>query len=148
MKSVTRGAAGVAVLAGFAVVTASAAWADPPTMNGTYNLLFTDATGGGFPLVFTPCGPGCSKASNPNDPNFGGQAHLANGQWKLDIPNDPTAIICHADQSTRPGTDHYLWDAVTLQGQFFVSAPSDQCPNPQPGPEVTAPAPFTLISLS
>jgi hypothetical protein len=145
--SLTQGVAGAAVLASVAVATAGSVWADPPTMSGTYTLTSTSPYWNNFVFQFTPCGPGCSQAQNPAQPGYGGRAHLSGGQWKLDIPNDLTAIGC-PDQSTHPGTDHYLWDANTLQGQTFSTAVSDPCPNPHPGPESTVVIPISFVSLS
>jgi hypothetical protein len=144
--SITRGVATAAVVAGVAVTAASTAWADPPTMSGNYTLDFPGNPPTTYMVVFTPCGPGCTNAQIPNTPNyFDGQAHLSNAQWAMDVP-DPHAIAC-ADGSEHPGVHHDVWDANTLQGAQWATAPSNPCAGDAPGPLTTSPQKFTLTRV-
>jgi hypothetical protein len=78
--TITRAIA-AAMLAGLAVGAASTAWADPPTMNGHYVRIVTNAKGQAVTndWYFTPCGEGCAQLTTPRLPRHGWST--ANGQW-------------------------------------------------------------------
>jgi hypothetical protein len=121
--TITRGLAGAAMLAGLAVGTASTAWADPPTMSGSYILRIPPLPDGGFD--FTPCGPGCAKASASYGTT---EAHLVNGQWSMD-DNNPGGVRC-VDGSTHPTVFHMTWDPYTLTGQRSGTQTEAACGSP------------------
>jgi hypothetical protein len=120
--SVTRGIAVAAVLAGVAVGTASAAWADT-TMSGHYIEMRSDGKTTDF--NFTPCGDGCaSMASNQGSM----EAHLIDGQWVADTPNNANC----SDGGVVSGaiSSHYTWDPNTLAGNVHNTMKVAACGNP------------------
>jgi hypothetical protein len=146
--SITRGVSAAAVFAGVAVAAAGAAWADPPTMSGSYTASFPADPRFTATWVFTPCGPGCAHVQGPgNPPTWNGQAQLTGGQWALNIPNDPNQISC-SDGSLHTGDGHEVWDANTLQGQYWSTAAGDPCPGGAPGPYISAANQFNLTKAS
>ena len=60
--AIVRGLAATAVFAGLAVGTAGTAWADTPTMNGSYTETSTSPSGLSVTNDWTvsPCGNGCA----------------------------------------------------------------------------------------
>jgi hypothetical protein len=131
IMTITRGIAATAMVAGLAVGTASAAWAET-TMSGHYLRTETNPQTGQLETddwYATPCGDGCvSLASTPDGPVIS-QARLVNGQWTLasavhtlecpdgtDVPNAASA--------------HYMWDPNTLLGEVQVTYNVPACGNP------------------
>jgi hypothetical protein len=120
--AITRGFAATVILAGLAVGTASAAWAET-TMSGHYIETETDpSTGqpiiiGGQPVTndwnVTPCGDGCANVNFTVGPPS--QAHLVNGQWTMDTT--ATTVECaDATRVDKAFTTHFTWDPNTLAG--------------------------------
>jgi len=122
----TRAIAATAMIAGLAVGAASAAWADPPTMNGHYIRTVTNAAGQATTVdwYFAPCGGGCASAALTAGGQPFGQARLVNGQWTMDT----TSPAACADGSSVPDalSGHYTWDPNTLAGtaQTTIKVPS------------------------
>ena len=83
VMAVTRAIAATAMIAGLAVGAASAAWADPPTMNGHYIRTVTSPAGQAINVdwYFAPCGDGCASVALTAGGEAFGQARLVNGQW-------------------------------------------------------------------
>jgi len=130
--AIARGFAATVIFAGLAVGTASAAWADPPTMNGHYIRTETNPQTGHSQTddwYITPCGDGCvSVAIRPDAPQPS-QARLVNGQWTLD--SAVHAAIC-PDGTVVPNavSAHYVWDPNTLAGTVQVTYNEPACGNP------------------
>jgi hypothetical protein len=106
---VTRAIAAAAMFAGTAIGAASAAWGDPPTMSGPYNV------SDGSTWFVTPCGPDCLKITGAHTTGSW-QANLVDGQWAADVD----AIFCK-DRSP-PGESHWRWDPNTLTGTHSDSS--------------------------
>jgi hypothetical protein len=125
--AVVRGFAATAVFAGLVVGTAGPAWAETPTMSGTYMETSTSPSG---KMVSTDwsissCGEGCLwvKAGAGS-----GQARLVDGQWVMDTMNslacpDGTNVM-HAANS------HITWDPTSLAGTSEISYMVPACGHP------------------
>ncbi|OBI46337.1 hypothetical protein [Mycobacterium sp. E796] len=101
------------MFAGLVVGAAGTAWADTPTMDGSYTLTATTPSGGTLTTSWTvnSCGDGCIwiKAGAG-----GSQARLVDGQWVLDTLNN---ISCADGSYTQYGSNsHMTWDPNTLTG--------------------------------
>jgi len=85
--AIARGFAATVMFAGLAVGAAGTAWADTPTMNGSYTETATTPEGRNIDTSWTvsSCGDGCIfiKAGAG-----GSQARLVDGQWVLDTMNN------------------------------------------------------------
>ena len=71
---------------------------------------------------FTPCGDACSEISHL------GQAHLVNGQWKLDGHG---GVSCEQGGDT-PKAIHFVcnsWDPNSLDGTVQITNNVDACGN-------------------
>jgi hypothetical protein len=129
--TITRGFAAAAMLAGLAVGTASAAWAET-TMSGHYIRTETNPQTGqseNDDWYATPCGDGCvSLASAPGGPVIS-RARLVNGQWVLDSAvhtlNCPDGTVVPDAVSA-----HYMWDPNSLAGTVQVTYNVPACGNP------------------
>ena len=111
--AIPRGFVATAMFAGLAVGAAGTAWADTPTMNGSYTETATTPSGGTLTSSWTvnSCGDGCIfiKAGAG-----GSQARLVDGQWVLDTLNN---ISCADGSYTQYGANsHMTWDPNTLAG--------------------------------
>ena len=125
--TITRGIAAAAMLAGLAVGTASAAWADT-TMSGRYIRTETSQTGQSETADWyaTPCGDGCASiASTPGGPAIS-QARLANGQWTL--TSSSHRLEC-PDGTVVPNAvnAYYTWDPNTLAGTVQIISIGPAC---------------------
>ncbi|OBK49614.1 hypothetical protein [Mycobacterium sp. 1081908.1] len=101
------------MFAGLVVGAAGTAWADTPTMDGSYTETATTPSGGTLTSSWTvnSCGDGCIfiKAGAG-----GSQARLVDGQWVLDTLNN---ISCADGSYTQYGSSaHITWDPTTLAG--------------------------------
>ena len=112
--AIVRGLAATAVFAGgLAVGTAGTAWADLPSMNGSYTETSTSPSGLSVTNDWTvsPCGDGCAlvKAGAGS-----GMAYFRDGQWVLDTMNN---ISCPDGSFAQYATiAHMTWDPNTLAG--------------------------------
>jgi hypothetical protein len=125
--AIARGFAAAAILAGLAVGTASAAWADT-TMSGHYIATSTNPRNNNSATndwYVTPCGDGCASVVSNGSPL--GQARLVNGHWTMDgLGTGPVrcpdgTIVPHATSS------HYTWDQNSLAGTFAVTYSVPAC---------------------
>src|ERR1700744_6808673 len=84
-----RGMAATTLLAGLAVGPAGTAWADAPSMNGSYTETSTSPSGLSVTNDWTvsPCGDGCTYVKAGAG---GGMAYFRDGQWGLDTMNNLT----------------------------------------------------------
>jgi len=129
--TITRGFAAAAILAGLAIGTASAAWAET-TMSGHYIRTETNPQTGqseSDDWYATPCGDGCaSLAPAPGAPAIS-QARLVNGQWVL---NSAVHTLNCPDGTNVPNavSAHYMWDPNTLAGTVQVTYNVPACGNP------------------
>jgi hypothetical protein len=111
--AIARGFAATAAFAGLAVAAAGPAWADTPTMDGSYTETATTPAGATFTTNWTvnSCGDGCIwiKAGAG-----GGQARLVDGQWVMDTLSN---VNC-ADGSyiQYASNTHLTWDPNSLAG--------------------------------
>ncbi len=137
---VMRVIATVAALAGLAAGIGSAAWADPPTMSGTYTAQWKTFK---HTLTFAPCGPGC--ADGTWEDGTIDRANLANGHWTMADPAAPQAFQC-ADGTAAPGVLHYSWDANTLAGEVWATLTGPGCGS-TPGID-SGHVPFALTQVS
>ena len=128
--TITRGAAAAAMLAGLAVGTASAAWADT-TLSGHYLRTETSPESGQsitLDWYATPCGDGCaSLASTPGGPTVS-QAQLVNGQWIVDTTGAP--VKCPDGSAIYAVSAHYTLDPNTLAGKVLLTYQVPACGNP------------------
>jgi hypothetical protein len=111
--AVARGFAATAMFAALAVGTAGTAWADVPTMNGSYTETSTSPGGRTVTTSWTvgPCGDGCIYIKAGAG---GSQALLVNGQWVLDTLNN---INCPDGSYIQyAANSHMTWDPNTLAG--------------------------------
>jgi len=111
--AITRGLAAIAMFAGTTLGAANTAWADTPTMDGSYTLTSTTPAGATFTSSWTvnSCGDGCVwiKAGAGGSP-----AHLIDGQWVLDTMNN---VNCADGSYIQYATSsHMTWDPNTLAG--------------------------------
>lgn len=129
--TITRGIAAAAMLAGLAVGTASAAWAET-MMSGHYTRTETNPQTGQSETddwYATSCGDGCaSLASTPGGPDLS-QAELVNGQWTMD---SAVHTLSCPDGTVVPNavSAHYMWDPNTLAGTVQVIYNVPACGNP------------------
>ena len=113
MMAIAGRFAATAVFAGLAVGASGAAWAETPTMDGSYTLTATTPSGQTLTTSWTvnSCGDGCVfiKAGAG-----GSQARLVDGQWVLDTLSN---VSC-ADGSyiQYASNAHITWDPNTLAG--------------------------------
>jgi hypothetical protein len=140
-------AAAAAMLASVAVVgTASSAWADPPTMSGTYTQQV-----GGIDVSYwiaTPCGPGCAQiqtANTPNGPYANSTAQLVGGQWNMSAIS-AVGEKCDDGRGV-PAIFNFSWDPNTLTGHIAATSLGN-CGQPPSGTPLAYPAPFTLTKTS
>jgi hypothetical protein len=123
--TVTRGIGAAATFAAVAVGTASAAWADLPTMSGHYLYTATDHAGRSVTSdwYFTPCGSGCAWVTAGGA--VLGQALWVNGQWTM----DETGGIANCDDGTTVPAlnNHYIWDPNTLAGAVTLTNAVPAC---------------------
>jgi hypothetical protein len=127
--AIGRGLVATAVFAGgLAVGTAGAAWADLPTMNGSYTATSTTPSGKHIDSSWTVngCGDGCIWVKA----GAGGQAgYLVDGQWVLDGMNN---LYCPDDRtwSQYATTSHMTWDPNTLAGTSQITYVAPFCGHP------------------
>lgn len=125
--AIARVAAATAVLAGLAVPAASTAWADTPTMNGSYTLTSTSPGGKAMTTDWSvsSCGDACVYVKAGAG---GSQARLIGGQWVMDTMDD---LRCADGTYTQFATNaHYTWDPNTLAGTNEISYFMPACGHP------------------
>jgi hypothetical protein len=119
--TITRGLAAGAMFAGLACGLAAPVSADP--MNGHYieTETYPDGHQVNSDWYFTPCGDTCSDIGHL------GQAHLVDGQWKLDGHG---GVSCEQGGDT-PKAIHYVysWDPNSLDGTVLITNNVDACGN-------------------
>src|SRR5215471_14814154 len=129
--AIARGFAVTVILAGLAIGTASAAWAET-TLSGHYIRTETNPQTGQSATddwYATPCGDGCaSLASTPGGPAQS-QARLVNGQWTLDstvgtLRCPDGTVVANAVSA------HYTWDPNTLAGTVQLTYRAPACGHP------------------
>lgn len=102
------------------------AQAEPVDFVGRYLEQEADGT---YTWDFTPCGPGCSTTTSPDDHT------VQNLQWRLDgarwSSSGPTFFTC--DGIDVPATINYQFDAVTLAGDWTAIVHQDGCGTPAGG---------------
>src|ERR1700754_4212041 len=111
--AIARVFAATAAAAGLALGAAGTAWADTPTLNGSYTL--TSKAPGGVAMTtdwsVSPCGEGCAYVKAGAG---GTQAHLQGNTWVMDSMND---LRCADGSYIQFATQaHMVWDATTLEG--------------------------------
>lgn len=103
---------------------------------GTYLEQEADGT---YTWNFTPCGPGCTTTTSPDDHT------VQNLQWRLDgarwISSGETYFTC--DGFNVPATISYSFDAVTLAGDWVATVHQDGCGTPAGGSSPVTP--FQLV---
>ena len=128
--TITRGMAAAAMLAGLAVGTASAAWADT-TLSGHYVETETGAESGQsitYDWYATSCGDGCASLEfTPGGP-IQSQAQLVKGQWILDTTGAP--LRCPDGSVVNAVSAHYTLDPKTLAGTVLLTYEVPACGNP------------------
>jgi hypothetical protein len=126
--AIVRGLVATAVFAGLAVGTAGTAWADLPTMNGSYTATSTTPSGKHVDSDWTVngCGDGCIYVKAGAG---GGMAYLVDGQWVLDTLNN---LYCPDDRTwTQMATNaHMTWDPNTLAGTSQITYIVPACGKP------------------
>lgn len=125
--AIARGLATIAVCAGSAVGLAGTAWADSPTMNGSYNATSTSPGGKAVVTSWTvsSCGDGCIYVKAGAG---GSQARLVDGQWVLDGEND---LMCPDGSYLQMATaSHMTWDPSSLVGTSTISYLIPACGRP------------------
>jgi hypothetical protein len=125
--AIARVVAATAVLAGLAVPTATTAWADTPTMNGSYTV--TSTAPGGTAMTtdwsVSACGEGCVYVKAGAG---GSQARLNGNEWSMDTMND---LRCADGTYTQFATNaHMTWDATTLAGTNEINYFMPACGHP------------------
>ena len=127
--AIVRGLVATAVFAGgLAVGTAGTAWADLPTMDGTYTATSTTPSGKHIDSSWTinGCGDGCLYVKAGAG---GGMAYLVDGQWVLDTMNN---LNCPDDRTWSQYGDnaHMTWDPDTLAGTAVITYIVSFCGKP------------------
>lgn len=125
--AIGRRLAATAMFAGLALAPAGTAWADTPTMDGSYTETATTPAGATFDTSWTvnSCGDGCIwiKAGAG-----GSQARLIDGQWVLDTMNN---VKCADGTYTQYATtSHTTWDPATLKGTVHHTYVVPACGHP------------------
>jgi hypothetical protein len=126
--AIVRGLVATAVFAGgLAVGTAGTAWADLPSMNGSYTETSTSPSGVAVTNDWTvsPCGDGCAlvKAGAGS-----GMAYFRDGQWVLDTMNNLTCADGTFNQFATNA--HMTWDPNSLEGTSEISYITGACGHP------------------
>lgn len=112
--AIGRGLAATAVFACMAVGSASPAWADTPTMSGSYTETVTTPSGKTIDNSWTvnSCGVGCLWVKAGLGAS---QAKLVDGQWVMDTMSN---VSCADGSYTLYGTTtHTTWDPSSLAGE-------------------------------
>jgi hypothetical protein len=125
--AIARVFAATAVLAGLAVGAVSTAWADTPTMNGSYTV--TSVAPGGKAMTTDWSVSSCGDACVYVKAGAGGtQARLVGNEWVMDTMND---LRCADGQYLQYATSaHMTWDATTLAGTTQLSYILPACGHP------------------
>ncbi len=125
--AIARGFAATAVFAGLAVCTAEAAWADTPSMNGSYTETSTSPSGLSVTNDWSvsPCGNGCAYVKAGAG---GGMAYFRDGQWVLDTMNN---LTCADGTFNQYATNaHMTWDPDSLDGTSQITYIVGACGKP------------------
>jgi hypothetical protein len=102
--------------------TTPAAPPPPPPLGADFSGAYTNSPTGSTWAV-TPCGPGCATISS--SAGWSGQAHLADGQWKMQV-HRADAVNCLSGEKA-PGTTSFTIDAVTLNGTAVATTDGPAC---------------------
>lgn len=97
------------------LVTAGPAFADPPLLNGVYNLNSEDGQIGTVTLSSTCAYDGCVAHAVGRRGYVQGDAVLNGGVWTMSVTN-PVGDICTAKDQSFPADQVYTIDAMTLTG--------------------------------
>ncbi|BBX42682.1 hypothetical protein [Mycobacterium simiae] len=125
--TIARGFALTAICAGLAVGSAGAAWADTPTMSGSYTETVTTPSGHSIDNSWSvnSCGNGCLWIKAGLGAS---QARLVDGQWVMDTMSN---VSCPDGAYTIYGTTtHTVWDPNTLTGTSAHTYITGACGNP------------------
>jgi hypothetical protein len=127
MGIIARGFAATAIFGCLAVGSASTAWADTPTMSGSYTETSTTPSGKTIDNSWTvnSCGNGCLWVKAGLGAS---QALLVDGQWVMDTMNN---VACSGGGYTLYGTStHTVWDPNTLAGTSTHTYVTGACGRP------------------
>ena len=122
-----RGLAATAVFACLAVGSAGTAWADTPTMNGSYTETSTTPSGKTIDnsWAVNSCGDGCLWIKAGLGAS---QARLVDGQWVMDTMSN---VTCAGGGYTLYGTStHTTWDPTSLTGTATHTYITGACGRP------------------
>lgn len=103
--------------------------ADPSPAPGPTLIGGTDFAGAytnspsGSTWVATPCGPGCATVSS--SAGWSGQAHLENGQWRMQVHRDD-AVTCNTGE-IHSGTTDFTFDPENLRGIAIGTTDGPAC---------------------
>jgi hypothetical protein len=125
--TIARGFAATVICAGFAVGSAGTAWADTPTMSGSYTETVTTPGGHSIDNSWTinSCGNGCLWIKAGLGAS---QATLVDGQWVMDTMSN---VSCVGGGYTLYGTStHTVWDPNTLTGTAAHTYITGACGQP------------------
>jgi hypothetical protein len=125
--AIARGFAATTMFAGLVVGAAGTAWADTPTMNGSYTETATTPSGATFTTSWTvnSCGDGCVYIKAGAG---GSQARLIDDQWVLDTMNN---VNCADGSYVQYATiAHITWDPNTLAGTSQNTYVAPACGHP------------------
>jgi hypothetical protein len=122
--AVARGFAATALLAGLAVSAPSPAWAETPTMSGSYTETSTAPDGHAVSNDWSvhTCGDGCLWIAAGAG---SGQAHFVDGQWVMDTL---TSLYCRDGTNVKyAANSHITWDPTSLEGESVISYSIPAC---------------------
>ena len=125
--TMARGFAATVICVGLAVGSAGTAWADTPTMSGSYTETVT--TPGGHSIdnswAVNSCGDGCLWIKAGLGAS---QARLVDGQWVMDSMSN---VSCVGGGYTLYGTStHTTWDPNSLTGTSAHTYITGACGQP------------------
>ncbi|BBX62814.1 hypothetical protein MSAS_19880 [Mycobacterium saskatchewanense] len=125
--AIAKGFAATAVFAGVAFGAAGMAWADTPTMDGSYTETSTSPDGKTVSTSWSvnSCGDGCIYIKAGAG---GHQAHLVDGQWVSDTFND--ALCPDGSYVMYASKAHMTWDPNTLAGTADLTYIIPACGKP------------------
>jgi hypothetical protein len=93
-----------------------------PPPGADFNGAYANSPSGSTWAV-TPCGPGCANITS--SAVWSGQAHLADGQWRMQV-HRADAVNCNAGGKAA-GTTTFTIDAVTLNGTAVATTDGPAC---------------------
>ena len=109
-----------AAVASVGLVTAGPALADPPLLNGVYNVTSEDGESGTVTLSSTCAYDGCVAHAVGGRGFVQGDATLNGGVWTMNV-NNPVGDVCVDKNTSFPADQVYTIDAVTLKGTVVTN---------------------------